>query len=160
MTDGDLVEVSELLQCCFNWLAEREGFTEQQREFLAGPRSSVQTLREESQTRPHYVARTPDGAVMGVAAICANELARLYVDPKYHSQGVGKALFREAESLFRKSGYAEMTVAALVDSAAGFYRAQGMHDIGRAPYEPELFKGRELFLLAKSIIGETSASIE
>ena len=94
MNDTDHAEVSELLRACFNWLAEREGFTEQQREFLVGPRSSAETLRIESQTRPHLVARAQDGTILGMAAIRENEVARLYVHPKYHGRGVGKMLFR------------------------------------------------------------------
>lgn len=151
MTDANCVEVSELLRACFNWLADREGFTDAQREFLVGPRSSAATLREESQTRPHLVARSKDGTILGMAAIRENEIARLYVHPQYHGRGVGKALFQAAESMIRRAGFPEVTVAALVDSSAAFYRARGMHEIGRQPYEPQIFGGREVVLLAKTV---------
>ena len=150
MTDADHAEVSELLRACFSWLAEREGFTDRQREFLVGPRSGAETLRIESQTRPHLVARDQDRTILGMAAIRENEIARLYVHPQYHGRGVGKALFQAAESMIRRAGFTEVTVAALVDSSAAFYRARGMHEIGRQPYEPQIFGEREVVLLAKT----------
>ena len=150
MTDADHAEVSELLRACFNWLAEREGFTDRQREFLVGPRSGAETLRIESQTRPHLVARDQDRTILGMAAIRENEIARLYVHPQYHGRGVGKALFQAAESMIRQAGFTEVTVAALVENAAAFYRARGMHEIGRQPYEPQIFGEREVVLLAKT----------
>jgi putative acetyltransferase len=150
MADADHAEVSELLRACFTWLADREGFTDLQREFLVGRRSSAATLREESQTRPHLVARDQDGTILGMAAIRENEVARLYVHPSCHGQGVGKALFQVAESMIHAAGFHEVKVAALVESAAAFYRARGMREIGRQVYEPQIFCGREVILLAKT----------
>lgn len=149
MTGADCAEVSELLRACFNWLADREGFTDRQREFLVGPRSSVETLRTESRTRPHLVARDEDGTILGMAAIRESEIARLYVHPRCHGRGVGKALFQAAETNIRQAGFTEVTVAALVENAAAFYRAQGMHETGRQSYEPDIFGDREIVLLAK-----------
>ncbi len=149
MTDADHAEVSDLLRACFNWLADREGFTDRQREFLIGPRSSVETVREESRTRPHLVARDPDGTILGMAAIREDEIARLYVHPRYHSRGVGKALFNAAESMIHDAGFTEVTVAALVESAAAFYRARGMREFDRQSYEPEIFTDRQIVLLSK-----------
>lgn len=148
MTEADHEAVSVLLRACFHWLADREDFTQRQREFLVGPRSSVETLRAESRTRPHLVARAPDGAIVGMAAIRENEIARLYVDPPWHGRGVGKALFEAAVALIRAAGHDEIRVAALVEGAAAFYRARGMQEVGREPYEPEIFGGREVVLLA------------
>ena len=155
MTDADHAEVSELLRECFDWLADREGFTDRQREFLVGPRSGAETLWEESRTRPHLVARDQDGTIMGMAAIRENEIARLYVHPQYHGRGVGKALFHAAESVVREVGFSEVTVAALVEDSAAFYRARGMREVGRQPYEPEIFGDREVVLLAKSVTDHT-----
>jgi ribosomal protein S18 acetylase RimI-like enzyme len=151
MTCADLDEVSALLRTCFNWLADREEFTPTQRAFLTGARSSVETVREESKTRPHLVARGDDATLLGMTAIRGNELARLYVDPRFHGQRVGSKLFDAAEVMIRDAGFTEMTVAALVESAAAFYRARGMREIGRELYEPEIFLGREVVLLAKAL---------
>ena len=46
---------------------------------------------------------------------------------------------------------AAATEGAAVESAAAFYRARGMHEIGRETYEPEIFLGREVVLLAKAL---------
>ena len=150
MTEADIPCVSKLLRDCFQWLADREGLTIAQRAFLAGKRSSEQTVREESRTRPHLVA-CQGGAIVGMAAIHGNELARLYVDPQYHRAGIGKALFKACEGMVRRAGHEEMATAALVDSAAAFYKAMGMFVVGRQVYEPEIFLGREVTLLAKSL---------
>lgn len=149
MTNADRGEVSELLRACFHWPADREGFTDRQRAFLVGPRSNEATLRNESRTRPHLVARGADGTLLGMAAVRENEIARLYVHPRHHGRGVGTALFRATEALIHQAGFAEVTVAALVENAAAFYRAQGMREVGRQPYEPEIFGDREVVLLAK-----------
>ena len=151
LSEVDLDEVSTLLRTCFNWLADREGFTPAQRAFLTGERSSAETIREESKTRPHLVARDEGGVLLGMAAIRGNGLARLYVEPRFHGLGVGSKLFDAAEVMIRDAGFAEMTVAALVERAAAFYRARGMHEIGREIYEPEIFLGREVVLLSKSL---------
>lgn len=151
LTDADLDAVSALLRACFNWLADQENFTPAQRAFLTGERSSVKTLREEAKTRPHLVARGDGGTLLGMAATRGNELARLYVDPRFHGQRVGTKLFAAAEAMIRNAGFTEMTVAALVERAAAFYRAQGMHEIGCEVYEPEIFLGRKVVLLAKSL---------
>ena len=86
-----------------------------------------------------------------MAAVHGNVLARLYVDPQYHGRGVGSRLFAAAEELIRKAGFREMTVGVVVESAAAFYQARGMREIGREVYEPEIFLGREVVLLAKSL---------
>lgn len=151
MTDADLEEVSALLRTCFHWLADWEGFTPAERAFLTDERSSVQTVREESKSRPHLVARDDGGTLLGMAAIRGNELARLYVAPRFHGQRVGSKLFDAAEAMIRDAGCTEMTVAALVESATAFYRAQGMREIGRETYEPEIFVGRKVVLLAKAL---------
>jgi GNAT superfamily N-acetyltransferase len=151
MNDTDVKRVSALLRSCFNWLADRERFTQAQRDFLAGERSSVETVRGERLTRPHLIARDDCGVLLGVAAVHENVLARLYVDPRFHGRGVGSKLFAAAEVMIRDAGFSEMRVGALVESAVAFYRARGMREIGREVYEPEIFRGREVVLLAKDL---------
>lgn len=150
MTEADIPRVSELLKDCFRWLGDREHFTARQLAFLVDDRSSKQTVREESKTRPHLVACTETG-IVGMAAVHGHEIARLYVDPRFHRQGVGKALFEACEALIRQAGHEEMTVGALVDGSLAFYQAMGMSITGRVVYEPEIFLGREVTLLAKKI---------
>ncbi|MGQ9649668.1 MAG: GNAT family N-acetyltransferase [Phycisphaerae bacterium] len=150
MTEADIPRVSALLKDCFRWLGEREHFTARQLAFLVDNRSSEQTVREESKTRPHLVACTETG-IVGMAAVHGNEIARLYVDSRFHRQGVGKALFGACEATICRAGHERVTVAALVDGALAFYQAMGMSITGRVVYEPEIFLGREVTLLAKKI---------
>lgn len=150
MTAADIPEVATLLQACFHWLADREGFNATQRAFLTGERSSEQAVRDESRTRPHIVARQ-DGAILGMAAVKGHQLARLYVDPKVHRQGVGRALFNAAEGMIRQDGHCEMTVGALVAGAAAFYQSMGMQVTGSVEYEPTIFPDRKVTLLRKRL---------
>lgn len=150
MTDDECGEVSELLHTCFAWLADRERFTPVQRGFLLNQRSSEQTVREESRTRPHYVA-CEDGVILGLLVVNGNEISRLYVDPKAHRRGVGRALFEAAERIIRDAGFNEMKLGALVDGAVAFYKAMGMSIVGHEVYEPEIFLGREVALMSKPL---------
>jgi ribosomal protein S18 acetylase RimI-like enzyme len=146
----DIPRVASLLRECFEWLSDQNGFTPAQRGFLCGERSSEETVRTESQSRPHLVARR-GGDLLGFVAISRNNIARLYIHPRFHRQGVGKALYGAAEAMIRQAGYDRVTVGALVESAAAFYRAMGMTEIGREIYEPEIFLGRKVVLLAKPL---------
>jgi GNAT superfamily N-acetyltransferase len=151
MTDADVAEVSALLRECFHWLADEEGFTDRQRVFLIGPRSSTETLRDEASTRLHLVARGDEGAIQGMAAMRENLLARLYVHPRYHGRGVGKALFNAVELKVREAGFEKLRVGALVENAAAIYRAMGMVEVGREDYEPVIFGDRSVTLLEKHL---------
>ncbi len=150
MTDADVPAVCEVLRAAFTWIADGEGFNDRQREFLLGQRSSEATVREEARNRPHLVACL-DGVVVGMAVVKGNEVARLYVHPACHRRGIGRALFDAAVEVIRAAGHTEATVAALVESAARFYRAMGMAEVGRVVYEPEIFLGREVVLLSKPV---------
>jgi GNAT superfamily N-acetyltransferase len=148
MKSEEIAEVSALLRACFHWLADGEGFNEVQRAYLTGERSSEQTVRDEAVGRPHLVARR-DGVILGMAAVNGNELARLYIHPRFHRQGVGRALFEAAENLIRQVGHRDMIVGALVESAAKFYQAMGMHVTSSVEYQPAIFPDRKVILLSK-----------
>jgi ribosomal protein S18 acetylase RimI-like enzyme len=157
MTPRDIPRVCELLRDCYEWLAHREGFTAGQLAFLVDHRSSERIVGDESKTRPHLVA-CRNGSTLGMAVVRCNEVARLYVDPRYHRQGVGRTLFEASEAMIRRAGFREVLVAALVDSATAFYRAMGMAAIARQEYAPGLFDGREVILMMKHLAGPTAVS--
>lgn len=150
MKDDECGEVSRLLRACFEWLADREGFNATQRDFLLNQRSSEQTVREEARTRPHLVA-CENGAILGMVVVNGNEISRLYVHPKHHRRGVGRALFEAAVNRIREAGFTEVKLGALVDGAVAFYKAMGMSVVGHEPYEPEIFLGREVRLMSKRL---------
>ncbi len=149
MTPADHREASEILTACFRWLAEREGLSAPQLAFLLS-RATEATVEEESKTRRHLVACKGD-AILGMAVVNRNQIARLYVHPRHHRQGVGRALFMAAQDLIRASGFTEATVGALVASAAAFYRAMGMHDVEEVEYEPQIFNDRKVLILRKPL---------
>ena len=65
-------------------------------------------------------------AVAAVIAVRGNEIEELFVDPKYHRQGIGKALFRIAEGLIIDAGHSELRVRT-TGYATPFYEAMGAH---------------------------------
>lgn len=79
-----------------------------------------------------------DGKVVGVAASESADpqetpdeepallLHGIYVDPAHHRRGIGRLLFREAESAVRTQGYQGLLVKAHA-SADGFFLSRGMH---------------------------------
>lgn len=149
MTPADHREVSEILAACFRWLAERENLSARQLAFLLS-RATEATVAEESKTRPHLVA-CEGNVILGMVVVNRNQIARLYVHPRRHRQGVGRTLFNAAQDLIRTSGFSEATVGALVASAADFYRAMGMHDVEEVEYEPEIFDDRKVLILRKQL---------
>lgn len=150
MRDDEIAEVAAILQACFHLIADREGFDERQRAFLTGERSSEAAVREEARTRPHLVARE-NGAVLGMAVINGNRLARLYIAPASHRRGIGRALFEAAEKLIRENGHTQMTVGAWTDNAIAFYKSMGMTVAGETEYEPDLFPDRRVVMLTKPL---------
>lgn len=150
MADADCPRVSDILRACFTWLADRENFDASQREYLLGERSSEDTVRRESSTRPHIVACLSE-AIVGMAVVNGHELARLYVHPDFHRHGIGKQLFEAAERIIQSAGFKEMQVGALVDSAASFYLVMGMTVTGKVDWEPEIFGDRQVTILTKRL---------
>lgn len=152
MKEEEIPAVAAILRACFECLADQEGFNERQRAFLVDERASEEAVRAESRLRSHLVARDK-GEVLGMAVIDGNRLARLYVDPRIHRRGVGRALFDAAEAMIGAQGRAEMTVGAWVDSSVAFYQSMGMKIVGQTEYEPNLFPDRKVTLLAKPVLG-------
>lgn len=145
MTDADIPAVSDLLGACFRFLAQRNGFNDRQLAFLLD-RASEETVRLEAKHRPHVVACRGD-RIAGVLVVNGNVIARLYVHPDFHRQGVGRALFHRAIEMIRAAGHREATVAALVPESEAFYEAMGMRPYGQQAYEPAIFTDRPITLL-------------
>lgn len=124
MTD-DISRVSELMCLCYRWLGKHDKFTDAQVDFLVSERGSMETIKNESSSQIYMVACS-NNIVVGMAAIKANEIAKLYVDTNYHRQGIGAMLFNAAEQLIGKNGHKEMIVGVMARSAIGFYEKMGM----------------------------------
>ncbi len=75
-----------------------------------------------------WIAALEDGSVIGFASWRKDELASLFVDPAWHGQGVGRALFDACEAEAAKSGHALRRLVAAVN-AVTYYEALGFHAV-------------------------------
>jgi len=148
MTAEDIPDVSEVLCSCYRWLGKHNTYTDQQVEFLVSQRGSMETVKVESQSQMYLVA-SKNGRIMAVAAIKDNELAKLFVDPAYHGQGIGSMLFRSAEHTILAAGFEEMIAGVMARSAIGFYEKMGMSIFGEKIPETGAFAGHKTPLMKK-----------
>ena len=149
MTEADQTTVSEILCVCYHWLGEEEGLTAEQVEWLIANRGSIETVRTESRSQRYMIA-CRGSTIVGMVAIDSNEITKLYVDPQYHRQGIGRALFETAENIICNTGFDEVTCGS-TESAVPFYEAMGMSVVRRKPCGAEVFAGRQIPLMAKPL---------
>lgn len=104
-----------------------------------GIEGSLVSYVDDARTLPTYAVRDDDsGAVVGVLLVrrhfpAAAEVHLMAVDPRWHRQGVGRALLQSAESDLRADGVRFLQVKTLSDShpdvnyalTRQFYLAQG-----------------------------------
>jgi len=124
MTQEDMQAVSDILCSCYRWLADREGYTPEQVDFLLHQRGSLETVRRESQEQLYFVASL-HGAIAGMVSVSGNEVTKLYVRPSHHRRGIGAALLRAAASAIAESGFGVMSLGT-TPSTVPFYKSLGM----------------------------------
>jgi ribosomal protein S18 acetylase RimI-like enzyme len=146
-TDHD--RVHRLLCACYRWLGPREGWSESQVQSLVEHRGSIASIEQESMTQRWVVAEV-GGCVIGMAAVDGHELKKLYIDPEYHRQGIGRVLFKEAERTIRSSGHATMILGS-TRTAATFYERMGMIEVGRKRHGLEEFPEHEIIVMEKRL---------
>ena len=151
MTIQDIVQVSEMMCSCYLWLGKENGFTAKQVDFLVSERGSVDTIKAESQSQIYLVAYM-NGTVVGVAAVKANEVAKLFVDPNYHGQGIGATLFNSAEKIIIEAEHKEMIVGVMARTAIGFYEKMGMSIFDKKILETGEFAGCKTPLMKKGLL--------
>jgi ribosomal protein S18 acetylase RimI-like enzyme len=149
MQDEDLPRVSHIVCAGYKWLAEQEGFTQEELERLVSRRGSEQALRFQAQTYRFLVA-TKGELVVGVVAIKKNEVTKLYVDPEHHRQGIGVALFREAEQIIAQDGHRELFLGAF-PSSVPFYEAIGLRVSTTEVKHCGLLAGRQCAIMKKAL---------
>ncbi len=125
MTKQDIPQVSKMMCTSYRWLGKQNDFTAQQVDFLVSKRGSIEIITDESKSQGYLVACT-DGLIVGVAAVNANELAKLFVDPDRHNQGIGAMLFNSAQQSIIEAGHKEMILGVIGHSPIGFYQKMGM----------------------------------
>ena len=151
MTNEDIPRVSEVMCSCYRWLGKASGFTVGQLDFLVAERGSVETIKAESQSQIYLVACINE-TVVGVAAVKANELAKLFVDPDCHGQGAGAMLFNWAEQIITDAMFKEMIVGVMASSAIGFYKRMGMSLFDEKIPETGAFAGCKTPLMRKVLV--------
>ena len=123
MSQADIQQVSDLLCESTRCLAAREGFSSCQLNDMIQNRCSVESLAKQYELyQIHVYIDSPN--VLGMVAVHGNELAKLYVRPDNHRQGIGRALFSFAEELINAE-HTEMYLGAF-PSAVPFYEEMGM----------------------------------
>ena len=151
MAIHDIVQTSEIMCSCYRWLGKRNGFTAKQVDFLVSERGSIETIEAESQGQIYLVA-CMNGEVVGMGAVKDNEVAKLFVDPDYHSQGIGVMLFNSAQQIITEAGYEEMIVGVMARSAIGFYEKMGMSIFDEKILKTGAFAGSKTPLMRKFLL--------
>lgn len=155
MQTDEIPRVSEILCESYRWLAEKEGYTSEQLDWLLAERGSIQTVTVESQ-KELYLVSILEKVICGMAAIRENRITKFYVDPSYHRQGIGAVLFQAAEKQILQNGYTELVLGA-TDTAIPFYRKMGLIEINREPYQNDIFPGRKVAIMSKKLVGEMAS---
>lgn len=93
------------------------------------------SLSEDDLSRTMVVLASSDGAIAGIAQVSRDEdrcyLEKLFVDPPFMGQGIGRTLFAWSRGAAAKLGAGEMIVEADPD-AVPFYLAMGCKSAGTA----------------------------
>jgi GNAT superfamily N-acetyltransferase len=151
MTEPDAVAVSQIVVAGYVFLAEREGFSEQQVKRLLAERSSETVVRERwLREWDCYVAEC-GARVVGALAIERHEIAELWVLPDYHRQGTGAALFRKAEGVIAASGYRHLTLRCATLSSKLFYETMGTEIVDTRPCSSGPLSGWPLTYYRKNL---------
>ncbi|MFH1501636.1 MAG: GNAT family N-acetyltransferase [Candidatus Eisenbacteria bacterium] len=145
MREVDREAVSEVLRTCYRWVAEQEGYSAEQLEFLLEERGSLKTVSRES-TEQHYVVACIDGTVTGVVSVSGSEVTKLYVEPACHGQGIGSSLMAAAVSTIKAAGF-DRVVLGTTPATVPFYQDLGMSVAGtrRPPGGP--FTDRDIVIM-------------
>ena len=150
MVDADIPEVSVLLGRSYAALAETEGLSAEQKQYLVLERGSVACVRRESRDQRYVVAR--DGhEIVGVVVVSGDLIGKLYVDPEHQGHGIGRALYEWAEHLIRCGGHARVRLGAF-PSAVPFYAQMGLSTVGEKAATGPL-AGRTVVLMEKMVGG-------
>ena len=149
MTAADEEAVSDLLCACYRWIAEPEGYTEEQVGFLLSQRGSLETVRRESRGQQYLVARRGT-SLLGMVAVSGDQITKLYVDPACHGKGIGRALFEAAVETARAAGFKRIFLGT-TPATVPFYEALGMRVGGQKNHTSGVFSGRRTMLMEKAL---------
>jgi len=150
MKPDEAAAASEVMCECYRRIGEKRGYNDEQIAYLVGERGAKKTVEKESKNQTYLVACEGE-KVVGVAAVNGNEVAKLFVTPDRHRQGIGSGLFHAAEDVVKRNGYDEMIVGVMFEDAVGFYEKLGMTRFGTKLPDGGVFRGFEVKLLRKKL---------
>lgn len=149
MGTHDLKKVSQLLRDAYGYLADREGFTEEERERLFEMRGSEEALADQMRAYKILLLER-EGVLAGVLAMQGNEIAKLFVDPEHVGTGIGRILFEMAVRFSARSGHDDVIVGS-TPHGAPFYETMGMMEVERLTATEGPLPGREIVILRKPL---------
>lgn len=149
MTESDQSAVSRVLCDCYRLLGRLEGLQPEAVEFLLSKRGSLESIQREAACQTFMVAEI-EQRIVGMVAANGDVVAKLYVDPSHHGQGIGTALFNAAEAIIRQCGYDHLTLGS-APSAVGFYEAMGASVTGRKRLARGPLAGHRVVLMRKHL---------
>jgi len=149
MTEADDEIGSSIAAACYRFTAELDGLTEDQvggaiREWCTPQYMAI------SRAKDIAIVAELDGEIVGLAATRADSLQEMFVDPRHHRKGIGRALFQSAERTVAESAHPRLRVKTTY-SALPFYAAMGMHQVATFKPEAGAFVGKTMFVLEKAI---------
>ena len=89
MTEADAPPVSQIIGACYRKMAEREGFGQEQLARLLAEHSTEGIVREGWLRQWECHVAESGTRVVGALAIEGNDVAELWVSPKYQRKGIG-----------------------------------------------------------------------
>ena len=91
-------------------------------------RGSLECVRNESRSQRYLVA--DDGErIVGMVAVSGDAITKLYVSPGRTGEGIGRSLYKAAESEIRANGHGRVTLGAF-PTAVPFYVRMGLATVG------------------------------
>jgi len=149
MMDDHVPVVSRIVCDGYRWLAENEGYTDEQLARLIETRGCEESIRRQS-LQYRFLVAVFGSDVLGVAAIEGNELTKLYVDIASHGLGIGSALFRAAERIIADAGYSELSLGSFASSVT-FYENMGMIISEHQSCNTGPLAGRQVIVMRKQL---------
>lgn len=149
MREADDRIASEINAACYRFTAGPDGLADEQVDWAIREYCTPEFM---SMQRCKYTAMIAelDAIVVGVVIVADSTIQGLFVNPSYHRQGIGKALFLSAQRIVECSGHPvlELTTSA---AAERFYEIMGMRRVGKQLRNHGAFSGKELILMEKDV---------
>jgi GNAT superfamily N-acetyltransferase len=146
--ETDILPIAALTADCYRAMAGSESYSQDELSGLLTQCASPESIRRQYRDCMAFVAEQ-DGLVLGVVAICKNEIVQLFVSPEMQCRGIGAQLLTTAEAAVLSTNYAEINV--YTATAPGFYQKMGYKITGHRICSNGPLKGRTLTVFAKTL---------